>query len=317
MGGDEFCACREDVDADVFVAALPRACGHGDGFAVTAAYGASRCRRGRDASEALSWPTSGCTRTSTGADLGGEQSSGVLMRALAELTPTSATTCSASHKLAERWRRARTPRGRGQRVRLAAALHDVGKMAIPEAILEKPGPLTEHERVFVNRHTLIGARILHAAPDLSHLADIVRSSHERIDGKGYPDGLPGSEIPLASRIIFVCDAFDAMTSERSYARAMTPEAAFAELQRCAGTQFDSGAVAALGRALEQTTGTEPLVPLPPIVLRLVNEASARPKLTARRRSEMPQARPLTNNSSASTSSAQPRKCGSGSSSVEP
>ena len=81
------------------------------------------------------------------------------------------------------------------RVRLAAALHDVGKMAIPEAILEKPGPLSEHERLFVNRHTLIGARILHAAPDLSHLADVVRSSHERMDGKGYPDGLPGRRDP--------------------------------------------------------------------------------------------------------------------------
>ncbi len=120
----------------------------------------------------------------------------------------------------------------------------------------------------MNRHTLIGARILHAAPDLSHLADVVRSSHERMDGKGYPDGLPGSEIPIASRIIFVCDAFDAMTSERSYAEAMTAEAALAELQRCAGTQFDPVAVAALGRALEQTAGTEPLVPLSPRVLRL-------------------------------------------------
>jgi putative nucleotidyltransferase with HDIG domain len=160
------------------------------------------------------------------------------------------------------------------RVRLAAALHDVGKMAIPEAILEKPGPLTEHERLFVNRHTLIGARILHAAPDLSHLADIVRSSHERMDGKGYPDGLPGSEIPIASRIIFVCDAFDAMTSERSYAHAMTPEAALAELRRCAGTQFDPVAVSALGRAIEKAPGTEPLVPLTPMGLHLVNGASA-------------------------------------------
>ena len=120
----------------------------------------------------------------------------------------------------------------------------------------------------MNRHTLIGARILHAAPDLSHLADIVRSSHERMDGKGYPDGLPGSEIPIASRIIFVCDAFDAMTSERSYAVAMTADAALAELRRCAGTQFDPVAVAALGRALEQTTGTEPLVPRSPRLLRL-------------------------------------------------
>ena len=112
-------------------------------------------------------------------------------------------------------------------------------MAIPAAILEKPGPLSEHEREFLDRHTIIGARILHAAPDLSQLSDVVRSSHERIDGKGYPDGLAGDEIPLASRIIFVCDAFDAMTSERSYATAKTPADALAELRRNAGTQFDA------------------------------------------------------------------------------
>jgi putative nucleotidyltransferase with HDIG domain len=160
------------------------------------------------------------------------------------------------------------------RVRLAAALHDVGKMALPAAILEKRGPLSEHERQFVNRHTLIGARILQAAPDLSQLAEVVRSSHERLDGKGYPDGLAGSEIPLASRIIFVCDAFDAMTSERSYGAAMTAEAALAELRRNAGTQFDPVAVAALGRALEETAGTEPLVSLSPPVLRIVDQATA-------------------------------------------
>jgi putative nucleotidyltransferase with HDIG domain len=137
------------------------------------------------------------------------------------------------------------------RVRLAAALHDVGKMAIPAAILEKPGPLSEHERAFLNRHTVIGARILHAAPDLAQLSDLVRSSHERIDGTGYPDGLAEDAIPLGSRIIFVCDAFDAMTSDRAYAKAMTPANALAELGRHAGTQFDAAAVQALVRVLDE------------------------------------------------------------------
>ena len=123
-------------------------------------------------------------------------------------------------------------------------------MAIPAAILEKPGPLSEHEREFLDRHTMIGARILHAAPDLSQLSDMVRSSHERVDGKGYPDGLKGDEIPLASRIIFVCDAFDAMITERPYAKAKTHAEAVAELRRNAGTQFDSGAVEALVRVLD-------------------------------------------------------------------
>jgi two-component system cell cycle response regulator len=133
----------------------------------------------------------------------------------------------------------------------------VGKMAIPAAILEKPGPLSEHEREFLDRHTIIGARILHAAPDLSQLSDAVRSSHERIDGKGYPDGLAGNEIPLVSRIIFVCDAFDAITSDRPYAKAMTPANALAELRRNAGTQFDSVAVEALVRVLDEQSRTTP------------------------------------------------------------
>jgi two-component system cell cycle response regulator len=133
----------------------------------------------------------------------------------------------------------------------------VGKMAIPAAILEKPGPLSEHEREFLDRHTIIGARILHAAPDLSQLSDVVRSSHERIDGKGYPDCLAGNDIPLASRIIFVCDAFDAMTSDRPYAKAMSPANALAELRRNAGTQFDPAAVEALVRVLDEQSQTAP------------------------------------------------------------
>jgi diguanylate cyclase (GGDEF)-like protein len=128
-------------------------------------------------------------------------------------------------------------------IRLAAQLHDVGKTAIPAAILEKSGPLDEREWAFVHRHPIIGERIVLAAPALASTAPLIRSSHERVDGRGYPDQLAGEEIPLGSRIIAVCDAFDAMTTDRVYRRAMSVPAALAELERSAGSQFDAQIVA--------------------------------------------------------------------------
>jgi HD-GYP domain-containing protein (c-di-GMP phosphodiesterase class II) len=118
-------------------------------------------------------------------------------------------------------------------------------MAVPDEILNKPGPLDERETAFVRQHTLVGERILAAAPALSDVAKVVRSSHESYDGSGYPDGLAGEEIPLAARIIAVCDAFHAMTDERPYQPAMTPVEAMAELRRCKGTRFDPDVVEAL------------------------------------------------------------------------
>ena len=130
-----------------------------------------------------------------------------------------------------------------EHVRQAAELHDVGKMAIPDAILSKPGPLDPSERAFLRRHTLVGERIVGAAPALAPVARLVRSSHERLGGEGYPDRTPGEEIPLGSRIIAVCDAYDAMTSDRPYRRALPPEEALDELRSCSGTQFDPQVVA--------------------------------------------------------------------------
>src|SRR5207237_3788270 len=98
----------------------------------------------------------------------------------------------------------------------AAELHDVGKMAVPEEILNKPGPLDDVEFGFIRQHTIVGERILAAAPALASVAKIVRASHERWDGQGYPDGLQGEEIPLAARIVLVCDAYHAMSSSRPY-----------------------------------------------------------------------------------------------------
>jgi len=125
-----------------------------------------------------------------------------------------------------------------------AELHDVGKIALPESILRKAGPLDAEEWAFMRRHTLIGERFLLAVPALRPVAALVRSSHERWDGGGYPDRLAGEEIPLGARIIAVCDAFDAMVTDRPYRSGMPRGAAEEELMRCAGSQFDPAVVAA-------------------------------------------------------------------------
>lgn len=123
-------------------------------------------------------------------------------------------------------------------IRIAAELHDVGKMTSPETILQKPGPLTDGEWATMRRHTVAGERIVCSSPALADVAPLIRSSHERWDGGGYPDRLVGDQIPLGARIIAVCDSFHAMTSDRSYRQAMSEEVALAELRACAGTQFD-------------------------------------------------------------------------------
>jgi hypothetical protein len=138
----------------------------------------------------------------------------------------------------------------------AAALHDIGKVGIPDAILGKPGPLDAGEWEYIRQHTLLGERILSAAPALRPVAVIVRATHERWDGTGYPDGLRGDAIPLAARIIAVCDAYDAIISERCYRPARTPELARAELEREAGGQFDPTVVAAFIEELASPDGDD-------------------------------------------------------------
>ena len=124
----------------------------------------------------------------------------------------------------------------------AAALHDVGKVAIPDAILQKPGSLDETEWAFVRRHTIVGERIIRAAPAMHGVADVVRSSHERWDGDGYPDALAGEDIPLGARIVAVCDAYDAMRTTRAYSAALGEEETLRELRTCSGSQFDPAVV---------------------------------------------------------------------------
>ena len=130
-------------------------------------------------------------------------------------------------------------------VRQAALLHDIGKIGIPDVILRKAAPLDDEEWLVMRHHPAVGAEILAAVPTLAHLAPTVRAEHECWDGSGYPDGLAGERIPLASRITFACDAYDAMTSDRPYRAAMPPRHARRELEAHAGTQFDPEVVAAL------------------------------------------------------------------------
>jgi diguanylate cyclase (GGDEF)-like protein len=134
-------------------------------------------------------------------------------------------------------------------VRRAAALHDIGKVAIPDAILHAPRALTAAEWEYMRQHTIIGERIIAAAPELRGVGKIVRSSHERWDGRGYPDGLKGEEIPLGARIVAVCDSYDAMVTDRAYRKGRAPEEALRELRRCAGSQFDPIVVGAFTAAM--------------------------------------------------------------------
>jgi two-component system cell cycle response regulator len=126
----------------------------------------------------------------------------------------------------------------------AAELHDVGKVGIPDAILDKPAGLDATEWELMHQHTILGERILNAAPALRPVARIVRSTHERWDGAGYPDGLRGDEIPLAARVVAVADAYDAMRTERTYSPAVAHEEACEELRAMGGSQFDPAVVEA-------------------------------------------------------------------------
>jgi HD-GYP domain-containing protein (c-di-GMP phosphodiesterase class II) len=134
-------------------------------------------------------------------------------------------------------------------LRLAAVFHDIGKIAVPGAILHQPGPLADEERAVIERHPVVGEQILSPVEFLESVREIVRHEHERFDGGGYPDGLGGEDIPLASRIILACDALHAMTSDRAYRGAMSSEQAVGELCRHAGTQFDPAVVEAVLRVL--------------------------------------------------------------------
>ncbi len=145
-----------------------------------------------------------------------------------------------------------------RRVQIGALLHDIGKIGIPDAILNKPGPLTEEEWVIMRTHPVLGGSVVSSVEPLAELAPVIRYHHERYDGAGYPDGLSGEEVPLASYVVAAADAFEVIVSRRSYKEARTVDFAVEELRRCRGTQFHPGVVDAFLRVVERdrTEGTQ-------------------------------------------------------------
>src|SRR5687768_6562181 len=248
MGGDEFCVLIEpgaDEPDQLVRSAAAALSESGEGFTIGCSYGSILLPdEASDPAEALRIADQRMyAQKHAGRMSAGRQSKDVLLRALTERNPDLGGHLSSVALLAERTaRRLGLPVDEVERIRHAGELHDAGKVAIPDGILAKPGPLTEDEWGFVRRHPLIGERIVRSAPSLSRVAELVRSTHERFDGAGYPDRLQAHAIPLGSRIVAVCDAFDAMTSGRPYAAARTPGEALDELRRCAGTQFDPAVV---------------------------------------------------------------------------
>ncbi len=255
LGGDEFCVVGPlvtDEDGDALViGSVDALTEDGEGFQVRASWGCVRMPAEATSSAAAltladqrMYHHKGSGRSSAR-----QQTRDLVLRVLAERRPDLHEHVSEVAALAL---------ATGARLGLgeielddlvrAAELHDIGKIAIPDAIIDKPAPLDDEEWRFMRRHTLIGEGMLSAAPALTSVAKVVRSSHERFDGAGYPDGLAGAAIPLASRIVFVCDAFHAMTSARPYGPVMAVDEALTELGRCAGSQFDPEVVAAFRAA---------------------------------------------------------------------
>jgi diguanylate cyclase (GGDEF)-like protein len=251
IGGDEFCVLAHPLEgsldevASKAEAALSEV---GDGFSIGSSYGLVLIpTEASEPEEALRVADNRMYAQKRGrpASAGG-QSRDVLVQVIAERQPELGRHLSAVVTLAEDTaRHLGMPAEELERVRLTAALHDIGKMAIPESILSKPGPLDPDEWEFMKRHCVIGERIVAAAPALAGVSKLVRATHERMDSSGYPDGLSGEEIPLASRVVAVCDSFEAMITGRPYRPPMSVEDALSELRRCAGTKFDPEVVEAL------------------------------------------------------------------------
>src|SRR5215208_5353227 len=258
MGGDEFCVLIEpgSDDPEQLVRSAAAALSEsGEGFSIGCSYGSILLPdEASDPAEALRIADQRMyAQKHAGRMSAGRQSKDVLLRALTELDADLGGHLSSVAELAERTaRRMGLPAEEVERIRHAGELHDAGKVAIPGGILSKPGPLDADEWGFIRRHPLIGERIVRSAPSLSRVAELVRSTHERFDGEGYPDRLQADAIPLGSRIVAVCDAFDAMTSERPYAAPRTPQEALDELRRCAGTQFDPAVVETVRAVVAET-----------------------------------------------------------------
>jgi diguanylate cyclase (GGDEF)-like protein len=260
LGGDEFCVVApggtdaiEALSIDVRAALRE----HGDGFTIATSSGwvvapteaATREEALRLADKRMYAEKAG------GRPPAGRQVADALLRTLEERHPDLGEHVDGVAAMAAAVaRRLGLDDTQVERIAHAARLHDVGKVAIPDAILAKPEPLEAEEWEFIQRHTIIGERIIAAAPALTDVARLVRSSHERWDGTGYPDALAGEAIPLGARIVSACDAYDAMITDRPYQAAVDSEHACAELRRCAGTQFDPAVVPAFLAAVAARQG---------------------------------------------------------------
>jgi diguanylate cyclase (GGDEF)-like protein len=252
LGGDEFCllvpAARDEFPA-IVAAGIAALSEESDGFNIDAEIGSVVLpEEASDPATALRLADERLYEQKYSRDAGDGESHEVLLRVLEEREPGLR---EHMHFVAELSSAVGVRLGlRGQaldRLRLAAELHDVGKLAIPVDVLQKPGALTEDEWAFIHEHTVVGERVLLGSPSMREVARIVRATHERWDGAGYVDGLSGDSIPLAARIIAVCDAYAAMTADRPYRRALGAPEALAELRRCAGSQFDPEVVFAFCR----------------------------------------------------------------------
>ncbi|MGE5408973.1 MAG: HD domain-containing phosphohydrolase, partial [Syntrophothermus sp.] len=244
LGGDEFCVLATiDLrdEAEICAAAAQALSQAGAAFEITASWGMAELPdEAATPADALRLADRRMYATKgRRADSARSQTRGVLLSVLHEREPDLDRRLDGVASLAADLGRALRLDAEDLDVLVRAAeLHDIGKIAIPDEVLHKRGPLTDSEWALMRRHTLIGERVLNAAPALRRVARIVRSTHERWDGGGYPDGLAGSEIPLGSRMILICDAFNAMTEGRAYRAPMSIEAAREALRAGAGTQFD-------------------------------------------------------------------------------
>jgi diguanylate cyclase (GGDEF)-like protein len=259
MGGDEFCALLPggDTGQTLLRAAAAVLSDQGDGFSISASLGSVRLPEETDDVEEavrLADQRMYAHKRQNRRDGAAQEVKRALLSALAQRDPRLGDHVDDVGALAEQTAyELGCLGGQAERIRIAAVLHDIGKMAIPEAILNKRGPLTDSEWVLMRQHTVAGERIIASSSALADVGPMVRSSHERWDGRGYPDGLAGDQIPRTSRIISVCDSYHAMTSDRAYRKAMSTEVALAELRAAAGAQFDPEVVEAFLRVQARST----------------------------------------------------------------
>jgi two-component system cell cycle response regulator len=267
MGGDEFCVLAP-VGTDggaAFVALAAEALSEmGEAFDISCSFGRAHIGvEATTAEDALRLADQRMYLHKSGHPTQSRQSTDVLRKVLSERSPNLHDHLNNVADLAEAVsRRTGLPEADVQWIRLAAELHDVGKVAIPDAILNKPGALSEDEWAFMRRHTVIGERIIRSAPSLEAAALLVRSSHERYDGTGYPDGLCAEEIEVGASIIAICDAYDAMVNHRVYREPKTQAEAIAELRLCAGTQFEPSLVEIFCATLERRDAQLPATTSP-------------------------------------------------------